>query len=139
VVTEGQRVGLLAEASAAHQAGLLVHLLWAGEVLPVAFVLVAAALEVLTEEPMAVAAMAEALMEEAAMAVAAMAVATGKLNEKVSEEGSMWAFFFVEFLLARILIFTHYYKGLNPTDIAKRLGDSFLNSTTQLFDQVCMI
>ena len=94
MVTEGQRVGLLAEASAAHQAGLLVHLLWAGEVLPAAFVVVAVALEVLTEEPMeeaamAVAAMAEALMEEAAMAVAAMAVATGKLKEKVSEEGSM--------------------------------------------------
>jgi hypothetical protein len=50
-----------------------VHLLWAGEVLPAAFVVVAA-LEVLTEE---------------AMEEAAMAVATGKLKEKVSEEGSM--------------------------------------------------
>ena len=72
MVTEGQRVGLLAEASAAHQAGLLVHLLWAGEVLPAAFVVVVAALEVLTEEP----------MEEAAMAVT-----TGKLKENVSKEG----------------------------------------------------
>ena len=75
------------------------HLLWAGGVLPAAFVVVVAALEVLTEEAMeetamAVAAMAEALMEEAAMAVAAMAEATGKLKEKVSEEGPMWAFFF---------------------------------------------
>ena len=86
MVTEGQRVGLLAEASEAHQASLLVHLLWAGEVLP-------AALEVLTEEAMeeaaiAGAAMAEALMEQAAMAVAATAVAAGKLKEKASEEGS---------------------------------------------------
>ena len=54
------------------RAGLLVHLLRAGEVL-------LAALEVLREEA----------MEEAAMAVAAMAEAAGKLEEKVSEEGSM--------------------------------------------------
>jgi len=56
-------VGLLAEASAAHQVGLLVHLLRAGEVLSAAFVVVAA-LEVLTEE--------------------AMEEATGKLKEKVN-------------------------------------------------------
>ena len=55
------------------------HLLRVGEVLPAAFVVVAAALEVLTEE----------VMEEAATAVA-----TGKLKEKVSEEGSMWALLF---------------------------------------------
>ena len=72
MVTEGQRVGLLAEAPAARQAGLLVHLLWAGEVLPAAFVVVVAALEVLTEE---------------AMEEAAMAVTTGELKEKVSKEG----------------------------------------------------
>jgi len=63
------------------QAGLLVHLLRAGEVLSAAAV--GAALEVLTEEAM------EEVMEEAAMAVAAMAEATGKLKEKISEEGSM--------------------------------------------------
>jgi hypothetical protein len=61
------------------QAGLLVHLLRAGKVLSAA----AAALEVLTEEAM-----------EGVMAVAAVAKATGKLKEKVSEEESMWAFFF---------------------------------------------
>jgi hypothetical protein len=58
-------VGLLAEASAAHQVDLLVHLLRAGEVLSAAFVVVAT-LEVLTEEA----------MEEV------MAEATGKLKEK---------------------------------------------------------
>jgi len=63
------------------QAGLLVHLLRAGEVLSAVFVM--AALEVLREEAM------EEAMEEAAMAVAAMAEAAGKLEEKVSEEGSM--------------------------------------------------
>jgi hypothetical protein len=31
-------------------------------------------------------------------------------------------------LLAQILIFTHYYKRFNPTDIVKRLGDFFLYS-----------
>lgn len=72
MVTEGQRVGPLAEASAAHQAGLLVHLLWAGEVLPAAFVVAVAALEVLTEE---------------AMEEAAMAVTTGELKGNVSKEG----------------------------------------------------
>ena len=77
MVTEVQRVGLLAEASAAHQASLLVHLLWAGEVLTAAFVVAATALEVLMEEAaIAGAAMAEVLMEEAAMVVA-----TGKLKE----------------------------------------------------------
>jgi hypothetical protein len=56
-----------------------------------------------------------------------MAQATGKLKEKVSEEGPIWTFlFFVQFLLARILIFTHYYKGFNPTDIVKHLGNFFL-------------
>jgi hypothetical protein len=50
------------------QAGLLVHLLRAGEVLPAAAV--GTALEVLMEE-------------------AAMAVATGKLKEKVPEEGAI--------------------------------------------------
>jgi hypothetical protein len=56
-----------------------VHLLRAGEVLSAAAV--GTALEVLMEEAMA------EVMEEAAMAVAAMAEATGKLKEKVSEEG----------------------------------------------------
>ena len=37
----------------------------------------------------ALGALTEEAMEEEAMAVAAMAVATGKLKEKVSEEGSM--------------------------------------------------
>ena len=63
------------------QAGLLVHLLRAGEVLPAAFVV--AAMAVLTEEAM------EEVMEEAAIAVAAMAVATGKLKDNVSKEGPM--------------------------------------------------
>ncbi len=72
----------IAEASVAYQAGLLAHLLWAGEVLSAA--LVVAALEVLTEEAM------EEVMEEAAMAVAVeVAEATVKLKEKVSEEGPM--------------------------------------------------
>jgi hypothetical protein len=71
------QAGLLAEASIGHQAGLLVHLLWAGEVL-------SAALEVLTEEAM------EEVMEEAAMAVEVeVAEDTGKLKEKVSEEEPM--------------------------------------------------
>jgi hypothetical protein len=56
-----------------------VHLLRAGEVLSAAAV--GTALEVLTEETM------EEVMEEEAMAVAAMAEATGKLKEKVFEEG----------------------------------------------------
>jgi len=59
------------------QAGLFVHLLRAGEVLSAAAA--GAVLEVLTE----------GVMEEAAMAVAAMAEATGKLKEKIPEEGSM--------------------------------------------------
>jgi hypothetical protein len=33
-------------------------------------------------------------MEEAAVVVAVMEEATGKLKEKVSEEGPVWAFFF---------------------------------------------
>lgn len=74
------QAGLLAEASVGHQARLPVHLLWAGEVLSAAIVV--AALEVLTEEAM------EEVMEEAAMAVA-VAEDTGKLKEKVSEEGPM--------------------------------------------------
>jgi hypothetical protein len=57
--------------------------------------------------------------------VVAGAEATGKLKEKVSEEGPLWASFFVQFLLAQSLIFTHYYKRFNPTDIVKRLGDFF--------------
>jgi hypothetical protein len=42
----------------------------------------------------AVAVMEEEATEEAAMVVAAMEEATGKLKEKVSEEGPLWAFFF---------------------------------------------
>jgi hypothetical protein len=63
--------GLIVEASVGHQAGLLVHLLWAGEVLSAA--LVVAALEVLTEEA----------MEEAVVEVVMEVVAedTGKLKE----------------------------------------------------------
>jgi hypothetical protein len=60
-------------------------------------------------------------------------VATGKLKDKVSEEGPMWVFLFVQFLLARILIFTNYCKGFNPTDIVKRLGDFFLVYSSQVF------
>jgi hypothetical protein len=62
------------------QAGLLVHLLRAGEILSAAAV--GAALEVLTGEAM------EGVMEEAMEEVteeAAMGVATGKLKKKVSE------------------------------------------------------
>jgi hypothetical protein len=36
-------------------------------------------------------------------------------------------------LLARILIFTNYYKGFNPTDIVERLGDFFLEVTKSRF------
>jgi hypothetical protein len=121
---------LVAEASVGHQAGLLAHLLWEGEVLSAALVVVVTpetsmaveGLEVLTEE----------VMEEAAMLVE-VEEATVKLKEKVSEEGPMWAFLFVQFLLARILIFTNYYKGYNPTDIVKRLGDFFLKSCFSTF------
>jgi len=85
------------------QAGLLVHLLRAGEVLPAAFVVAvsletlkaAGALEALTEEVKeeVTGEAMEEVMEEAAMAVAAMAVATGKLKDNVSEEGPMRSFF----------------------------------------------
>ena len=79
-----------------------------------------AALGVLTEEA----------MEEAAMAVAAED--TGKLKEKVSKEGPMCSFFFYP-IPAGILIFTNYYKGFNPTDIVRRLGDFFLVYSNQVF------
>ena len=78
-----------------------------------------AALGVLTEEA----------MEEAAMAVAAD---TGKLKEKVSKEGPMCSFFFYP-ISTGILIFTNYYKGFNPTDIVRRLGDFFLVYSSQVF------
>jgi hypothetical protein len=61
-------------------------------------------------------------------------VATGKLKEKVSEEGPMWVFLFVQFLLARILIFTNYCKGVYSTDIVKCLGDFFLYPLRADFD-----
>ncbi len=54
------QAGLLAEASVVHQAGLLVHLLWAGEVLPADFMVAVVSLEA----PMVVAALG-ALTEEA--------------------------------------------------------------------------
>jgi hypothetical protein len=47
------QAGLLAEAPVAHQAGLLVHLLWAGEVLPADFMVAVVSLEA----PMVVAAL----------------------------------------------------------------------------------
>jgi len=37
-------------------------------------------------------------------------------------------------LLTRILIFTNYYKGFNPTDIVRHPGDSFLKSTRADFN-----
>jgi len=76
-----------------------VLLLGAGGVLSVALVVVTlethvVVLEVLTEVLMEEA--AGEVMEEAAMAVAG---ATIRLKEKVSKEGPMWAFFFVQSLL----------------------------------------
>jgi len=65
-------------------------------------------------------------MEEAAMVVAAED--TGKLKENVSEERAMGRLlFFFKFLLALILIFTHYYNGFNPKDIVKLFGDFSCN------------
>jgi hypothetical protein len=40
----------------------------------------------------------------------------------------MCSFFFYP-IPAGILIFTNYYKGFNPTDIVRRLGDFFLKSS----------
>jgi hypothetical protein len=58
---------------------------------------VVAAVEALTEEEAV-----EEVMEEAAMAVAAEVVAedTGRLKDKISEERSMWAYFFVQIFVS---------------------------------------
>jgi hypothetical protein len=54
-----------------------------------------------------------------------VAEATGKLEEKVSEEGLIWTFFFCPIFVNSILIFTNYYKGCNPADIVKCPGEFF--------------